>query len=156
MDVYWALWLTRGWRSWLGARGVARLGAGAAGWRPYRHEQPLRQRRHGAAAEPARPLCERSFHHAFDSEARFTDRSCARLLAAAALVGYPTALDRLAVEQLEGRLSLDIVLAVSVSEWVEPAARARIEAAFGCPLRDSYAASEFLALGFECPEGWLT
>jgi len=48
-----------------------------------------------------------------------------------------------------------VVLAVSVSEWVEPAARERIEAAFGCPLRDSYAASEFLAIGFECPEGWL-
>jgi phenylacetate-coenzyme A ligase PaaK-like adenylate-forming protein len=73
----------------------------------------------------------------------------------AALVGYPTVLDRLAVEQLEGRLALDLVLAVSVSEWVEPAARRRIEAAFGCPLRDSYAASEFLALGFECPAGWL-
>jgi phenylacetate-coenzyme A ligase PaaK-like adenylate-forming protein len=64
-------------------------------------------------------------------------------------------LDCLAVEQLKGRLALDIVLAVSVSEWVEPAARRRIEAAFGCPLRDSYAASEFLALAFECREGWL-
>jgi phenylacetate-coenzyme A ligase PaaK-like adenylate-forming protein len=73
----------------------------------------------------------------------------------AVLVGYPTALDQVALEQSEGRLSLDLVLAVSVSEWVEPKARARIEAAFGCPLRDSYAASEFLALGFECGERWL-
>src|SRR3546814_374675 len=38
----------------------------------------------------------------------------------AALVGYPTALEQVALEQLEGRLALDLVLAVSVSEWVEP------------------------------------
>jgi phenylacetate-coenzyme A ligase PaaK-like adenylate-forming protein len=73
----------------------------------------------------------------------------------AALVGYPTMLEQLAIRQREGTLALDLALAVSVSEWIEPAARRRIEETFGCPLRDSYAASEFLAIGFECPEGWL-
>jgi phenylacetate-coenzyme A ligase PaaK-like adenylate-forming protein len=73
----------------------------------------------------------------------------------AALVGYPTMLEQLAARRCEGALALDLVLAVSVSEWIEPAARGRIEEGLGCPLRDSYAASEFLAIGFECPDGWL-
>jgi phenylacetate-coenzyme A ligase PaaK-like adenylate-forming protein len=73
----------------------------------------------------------------------------------AALVGYPTMLEQLALRRREGALALDLVLAVSVSEWIEPAGRRRIEEGLGCPLRDSYAASEFLAIGFECPAGWL-
>lgn len=156
MDVYWALWLTRGWMSWLGARGAARLGR-----RGGRVAALLATNGHFASAAMVRRPSPMGALADVRSATLSIQKPVARIGRAleywrpAALVGYPTALDRLAVEQGEGRLALDVVLAVSVSEWVEPAARARIEAAFGCPLRDSYAASEFLALGFECPERWL-
>ena len=156
MDVYWALWLTRGWIPWLGARGAVRLGR-----RGGRVAALIATNGHYASAAMARrPSPIGAF-----ANVRSTTLSILKPMSRidraleywqpAALVGYPTALDRLAVEQREGRLALDIVVAVSVSEWIEPAARVRVEAAFGCPLRDSYAASEFLALGFECPERWL-
>ena len=156
MDVYWALWLTRGWMSWLGARAVAGLAR-----RGGRVAAVIATNSHFASAAMVRRPSPLGGLANVRSTTLSIQKPVSRIVSAldywqpAALVGYPTALDRLAVEQLEGRLSLDIVLAVSVSEWVEPAARERIEAAFGCPLRDSYAASEFLALGFECPEGWL-
>jgi phenylacetate-coenzyme A ligase PaaK-like adenylate-forming protein len=156
MDVYWALWLTRAWTPWLGARGAARLAR-----RGGRVAALVATNGHFAsAAMIRRPSPIGAFANARSSTLSI-QKPVARIGRAlaywrpAALVGYPTALDRLAAEQREGRLALDVVLAVSVSEWVEPAARARIEAAFGSPLRDSYAASEFLALGFECPRRWL-
>jgi phenylacetate-coenzyme A ligase PaaK-like adenylate-forming protein len=43
----------------------------------------------------------------------------------------------------------------TVAEWLAPAARAQIAAAFNCVVRDSYAASEFLGIAFECERGWL-
>ena len=156
MDVYWALWLTRGWMSWLGARGAARLAR-----RGGRVASVIATNAHFASAAMVRRPSPMGDLANVRSTTLSIQKPVSRIVRAlnywqpAALVGYPTALDCLAVEQLRGRLSLDIVLAVSVSEWVEPAARERIEEAFGCPLRDSYAASEFLALGFECPEGWL-
>ena len=156
MDVYWALWLTRGWMSWLGLRGAARLGR-----RGGRVAAVIATNSHYASAAMVRRPSPLGAFANVRSSTLSIHKSASRIARAldywqpAALVGYPTVLDSLAVEQLAGRLSLDIVLAVSVSEWVEPAARARIESAFGCPLFDSYAASEFLSLGFECPEGWL-
>jgi phenylacetate-coenzyme A ligase PaaK-like adenylate-forming protein len=156
MDVYWALWLTRGWMSWLGARGSARLGR-----RGGRVASVIATNGHFASAAMVRRPSPMGAFANVRSTTLSIQKPVSRIVRAlnywqpAALVGYPTALDCLAVEQLGGRLALDIVLAVSVSEWVEPAARVRIEKAFGCPLRDSYAASEFLALGFDCPQGWL-
>jgi phenylacetate-coenzyme A ligase PaaK-like adenylate-forming protein len=156
MDVCWSLWLTRAWLPWLRPDGVARFAR-----RGGRVASLIATNGHFASAA----LIRRPSPIGAIANARSSTLSIhkpvgriARALAhwqPAALVGYPTILDQLAVEQLEGRLALDVVLAVSVSEWVEAAARARIEAAFGCPLRDSYAASEFLAIGFGCPEGWL-
>lgn len=156
MDVYWALWLTRGWLSWLGGQRVIRLAR-----RGGRVASVIATNSHYASAAMVRRPSPLGALANVRSTTLSIQKPVSRIARSldywqpAALVGYPTALDCLAVEQLEGRLSLDIVLAVSVSEWVEPAARDRIEAAFGCPLRDSYAASEFLAMGFECPEGWL-
>ncbi len=156
MDIYWALWLTRGWRSWLGARGAARLAR-----RGGRVAAVIATNSHYASAAMVRRPSPLGAFANVRSATLSIQKPLERIVRSleywqpAALVGYPTVLDCLAIEQLKGRLSLDIVLAVSVSEWVEPAARDRIEAAFGCPLRDSYAASEFLALGFECPAGWL-
>ena len=156
MDVYWTLWLTRGWIPWLGVTGVASLAR-----RGGRVAALIATRGHYAsAAMIRRPSPIGAFSDSRSGTVSIlkpTSRASRALenWGPAALVGYPTALEQVALEQLEGRLALDLVLAVSVSEWVEPKARDRIETAFGCPLRDSYAASEFLALGFECPERWL-
>jgi phenylacetate-CoA ligase len=156
MDVYWALWLTRGWMPWLGARGAARLAR-----RGGRVAALIATNGHFASAAMVRRPSPVGAFANVRSTTLSIQKPMTRIGRAleywqpAALVGYPTALDRLAVEQREGRLALDVVVAVSVSEWVEPAARDRIEAAFGSPLCDSYAASEFLALGFECPRRWL-
>ena len=38
-------------------------------------------------------------------------------------------------------------------ETLGPAVRAHIERSLGCPLRNSYGASEFLAMGWECQHG---
>jgi phenylacetate-coenzyme A ligase PaaK-like adenylate-forming protein len=156
MDVHWTLWLTRGWLRWLGAAGVAGFTR-----RGGRIASLIATRGHYASAAMIRRPSPAGA--GFDSRSGTVSivKPVARIARAlenwrpAAVVGYPTALDQVALEQSEGQLSLDLVLAISVSEWVEPRARARIEAAFGCPLRDSYAASEFLALGFECAERWL-
>ena len=156
MDVYWSLWLARGWLPWLGPRGVSRLGG-----RGGRVASLIATNGHFASAAMIRrpsPLGRYANARSCTLSIHKPDGRVARALRhwrPAALVGYPTFLDQLAAEQREGRLALDVVLAVSVSECVEPAARERIEAAFGCPLRDSYAASEFLAIGFECRERWL-
>jgi phenylacetate-coenzyme A ligase PaaK-like adenylate-forming protein len=71
------------------------------------------------------------------------------------LSGYPSALELLAEAQLAGRLHLRPVLLESAGESITEAARARIEAAFGVPVHVAYGASEFLALGFSCPQGWI-
>lgn len=156
MDVYWALWSLRGWLPWLGARGLARMAR-----RGGRVAALVATNGHYASAAMIRrpspmgaPANARSATLSILKPAARTARALA-YWRPAALVGYPTYLDQLATEVREGRLALDLVVAVSVSESVDPDARARIEAAFGCPLRDSYAASEFLALGFECRERWL-
>lgn len=156
MDVYWSLWLTRGWLPWLGPRGVSGLAR-----RGGRVASLIVTNGHYASAALIRrpsPLGRISDTRSGTLSIHKPAHRIVRALEhwrPAALVGYPTFLDQLALEQRAGRLALDLVLVVSVSEWVEPAARERIEAAFGCPLRDSYAASEFLALGFGCRERWL-
>jgi phenylacetate-coenzyme A ligase PaaK-like adenylate-forming protein len=156
MDVYWALWLTRGWLPWLGMGGVARLGR-----RGGRVAALIATNGHYASAAMIRRPSPLGTMADVRSATLSILKPASRLARAldhwqpAALVGYPTMLEQLAIRQREGTLALDLALAVSVSEWIEPAARRRIEETFGCPLRDSYAASEFLAIGFECQEGWL-
>ena len=73
----------------------------------------------------------------------------------AIVAGYPTALMALATEQEAGRLRIRPVLAFSTSEPLSPAMRDRIEAALGCPMRETYAASEALGIAFGCAHGWL-
>lgn len=73
-----------------------------------------------------------------------------------AIVGsYPTALSLLAAEQAAGRLRIRPALALSGAERLSPAARERIAAAFRCPVRDTYAASEFMGIAFDCRFGRL-
>ncbi|HEU5440206.1 MAG TPA: nitroreductase family deazaflavin-dependent oxidoreductase [Ktedonobacterales bacterium] len=71
------------------------------------------------------------------------------------LTGYASALVLLAQEQEVGRLRLHPLLVGSTAERLTPAARARIEAAFGCAVREGYSASEVPALAFACRQGRL-
>lgn len=73
----------------------------------------------------------------------------------AVLGSYPTALAVLAQEQESGRLRIAPALALTGAEWLSPAARERITRVFGCPVRDTYAASEFLGIAFDCEHGRL-
>jgi phenylacetate-coenzyme A ligase PaaK-like adenylate-forming protein len=73
-----------------------------------------------------------------------------------AVIGsYPTALLVLAEELEAGRLRIRPALALSGAERLSPAAAKRIAAAFRCPVRDTYAASEFPGIAFDCRHGRL-
>lgn len=69
--------------------------------------------------------------------------------------GYATAVALLAQEQMAGRLRIQPVLVTTTAEWLAPAARERIESAFGCRVWNGYGASEAAAIAFDCRHGWL-
>lgn len=71
------------------------------------------------------------------------------------LATYPTAAAMLAEEQRRGRLRLQLDALWCGGETLSPGLRAEIEAAFGCPVRNSYGASEFFCIASECREGGL-
>jgi phenylacetate-CoA ligase len=71
------------------------------------------------------------------------------------IASYPTTLQVLAAEQQAGRLAINPQALWSGGEWLAPAARAAVRAAFGCPLTDDYGASEFMNIAFQCPHGAL-
>jgi phenylacetate-coenzyme A ligase PaaK-like adenylate-forming protein len=71
------------------------------------------------------------------------------------LATYPTAAALLAGEQRRGRLRLALREVRTGGETLGPGQRKAIEAGFGCPLRNSYGASEFLAMAAECARGRL-
>jgi phenylacetate-CoA ligase len=73
----------------------------------------------------------------------------------AALATYPTAAALLAAEQRRGNLHLRLREVRTGGETLGPVQRAAIESAFGCPLRNNYGASEFLAMAAECARGRL-
>jgi len=66
------------------------------------------------------------------------------------LATYPTAAAMLADEQACGRLRLRLRELWTGGECLAPATRARLRAVFGCPVRNSYGASEFLPIAWEC------
>ena len=68
------------------------------------------------------------------------------------LATYPTAAVLLADEAAAGRLRIRPQEVWTGGETLSAAMRARIEQAFGCPLRDSYGASEFLPMAWECAQ----
>ena len=73
-----------------------------------------------------------------------------------AVVGsYPTALAVLAREQSAGRLRIEPALLLSGAERLSKPLGLRISEAFQCPIRDTYAASEFLGIAFDCRYGRL-
>ena len=63
---------------------------------------------------------------------------------------YTTAAEMLAEEQACGRLRLRLREVWTGGECLPPATRARLQSAFGCPVRSSYGASEFLPIAWEC------
>jgi phenylacetate-coenzyme A ligase PaaK-like adenylate-forming protein len=69
------------------------------------------------------------------------------------LFGYPSAMIQLAAEQQAGRLHIRPVLAISSGENLPAAARAIIEAAFGCRITERYLSSEVPALTSQCGLG---
>jgi phenylacetate-coenzyme A ligase PaaK-like adenylate-forming protein len=73
----------------------------------------------------------------------------------AQLVGYPSALLLLAGERQAGRLRIDPAVVATGGDWLGPETRERIRAAFGCPVRQNYGASEFPPLAWDCAHGAL-
>ena len=73
----------------------------------------------------------------------------------AILGGYPTALTLLAQEQAAGRLRIDPGVVLTGAERLSPISREQISAAFRCPVRDTYAASEFMGIAFDCRQSRL-
>ena len=71
------------------------------------------------------------------------------------LATYPSAALLLAQEARAGRLHAPLAEVWTGGETLGAAVRAEVESAFGCPLADSYGASEFLALAASCTHGRL-
>ena len=76
-------------------------------------------------------------------------------LAPTVLATYPSAAVLLASERLAGRLRIEPREIWTGGENLSPAMRRFVRAAFGCPVADSYGASEFLSLASECRLGGL-
>lgn len=71
------------------------------------------------------------------------------------LASYPTAATLLAAERRAGRLHIDPAEVWTGGETLGPAARQSIARAFGATVRNSYGASEFLPIAWECAHGAL-
>ena len=71
------------------------------------------------------------------------------------LVSFPTVLALLANEQRDGRLRINPRFVITTAEWLGQPTRKEIAAAFNCPVRNAYAASEFVGIAFDCKEGRL-
>lgn len=71
------------------------------------------------------------------------------------LVSYPTAVALLADQARAGALHIQPEEIWTGGETLTDDVRQHIEHTFGCRVRNSYGASEFLAIGWECAEGAL-
>jgi len=71
------------------------------------------------------------------------------------LATYPTAAAMLAEEARAGRLRLRLQEVWTGGETLGTGVRALVEQTFGCALRNSYGASEFLPIAWECAAGRL-
>lgn len=69
------------------------------------------------------------------------------------LVAYPSTAIALAEEQRAGRLRVSQQLTVSVAETLTRKARARLRAAWDCPVADQYTTTEGGCIAAECREG---
>ncbi|WP_233160153.1 phenylacetate--CoA ligase family protein [Pseudonocardia sp. MH-G8] len=73
----------------------------------------------------------------------------------AVLAPYATTAALLATEQQAGRLRISPALVALAAEGLPEGEPARIAAAFGAPVGNSYAATECPFLSYGCREGWL-
>ncbi len=71
------------------------------------------------------------------------------------LATYPSAAVLLAQEHLDGRLRVSLREIWTGGEVMSAAQRAFVQASFSCPVSQSYGASEFLSMAFECRHGSL-
>lgn len=71
------------------------------------------------------------------------------------LASFPSVVLQLAEERLHGRLDIAPQEIWVGGETLTPGTRAFVENMFGCRIRNSYGASEFLAIAFECDHGAL-
>lgn len=71
------------------------------------------------------------------------------------LATYPSAAVMLAEEHRAGRLRVDLREIWTGGETLSPAQRTFVRESFACPVSQSYGASEFLSLAFECRLGAL-
>jgi len=71
------------------------------------------------------------------------------------LGSYPSLVALLAEEQIAGRLRINPMVIATSGEWLAPVVREQIAAAFNCPVRETYACSEFLGVAFSCSYNWL-
>jgi phenylacetate-coenzyme A ligase PaaK-like adenylate-forming protein len=76
-------------------------------------------------------------------------------LAPTVVATYPSAAVLLAEEHAAGRLRIAPQEIWTGGETLSPSMRHFVQQAFGCPVADSYGASEFLSLAFECRHGAL-
>lgn len=74
-------------------------------------------------------------------------------LAPTILVSYPTAVALLADQARAGALNIQPAEIWTGGETLAPDVRRHIEDTFGCSVRNSYGASEFLSIGWECAHG---
>lgn len=73
----------------------------------------------------------------------------------AIISSYPSALELLAEERVAGRLRVRPTILETAGESMTTSARARVDAAFGCPVHDVYGSTEFEMMALDCPAGWL-
>jgi phenylacetate-CoA ligase len=73
----------------------------------------------------------------------------------AILSGYGSMIGLLASEQQAGRLRIAPALVASSAEGLSPSESDRVETAFGCKLRGTYAAAECHFIAHSCEQGWM-
>lgn len=98
----------------------------------------------------AQRLCGLSFLQPIDALCRELESHQPTVLAT-----YPSAAVLLAEKQRAGQLHLHLRELWTGGETLSPAARAFVQQTFSCPVSESYGASEFLSLAFECRHGSL-
>jgi phenylacetate-coenzyme A ligase PaaK-like adenylate-forming protein len=101
------------------------------------------------------PWLERTWHSFSILQPTATLVAALNAFAPTIIATYPTAAALLADEAAHGRLRVRPQEVWTGGETLSPPVRLHIEQAFGCALRNSYGASEFLPIAWECGHGRL-
>ncbi|MGW8246790.1 MAG: phenylacetate--CoA ligase family protein [Acidiferrobacterales bacterium] len=131
--------------AWRGLRWAALLGTGGhfagAGWVELERHSSRWKSKHYRVCSVQRPIEELVRElNAFDPTI---------------IAAYPSALELLAEEQAAGRMHIRPILVEIAGESATSDATARMEAALGCKIRNTYGASEFTFFAMSCDHGWL-